>query len=54
MKKITEKKPKEVVEPEPVVVKKKPKIETTEEIKNAMQNELYGDMAELKSPVEIE
>ena len=58
MKKIKENIPKvkqvKEVESEPVVVKKKPKIETTEEIKNAMHTELYGEMTELKSPAEIE
>jgi len=38
-----------VSEPAPVI-KKRPKIETTEEIKQSMHNELYGEMAELKSP----
>ena len=47
-------KAKEVVVEESPVIKKKPKIETTEQIKSAMQNELYGNMAELKSPAEIE
>lgn len=42
------------VQVEPEVIKKKPKIETTEQIKNAMHTELYGEMAELKSPAEIE
>ena len=59
MKKIKENIPKikqvKEVESEPVVViKKKPKIETTEEIKNAMHTELYGEMAELKSPAQIQ
>ena len=39
-------------EPAPVI--KKPKIESTEDMKNALHNELYGNMAELKSPAEIE
>ena len=41
-------------ESEPAPVIKKPKIESTQDMKNALHDELYGNMAELKSPAEIE